>query len=323
MIEVRLWDTEDCARAWQELSSQVGNYDWMWRILRLRTKQTGKFLPQKLHRSLCRFARKPYFIGTTPGGIRYCGKVSDSYAAICATFQDTEEGLTQFLTQQIGRREGDYLDIGTNIGIVAATVAKNLPNNRTVIAFEPMPETAKCAAATFALNGLQNVRLFCGAVGERDSELSLYTRPGYSEAASLTKREGIDDWQEITVPVRTLDTLHVDGLIDRASFLKFDVEGYEPQAISGAKSLIASQNPGVVYEFHPHIAPKLGWTAEQVAAQLSEYAPYTFHTLDKEGNCAAFPPPASKVVNIFAEPKDAGHFNTLLSSTRVFQHSPI
>jgi len=302
MSEVRLWNTDDFARAWQELSPQVGNYGWLWRILRARSKRTGGYLPQKLHRSLCRFARKPYFVGTTPDGIRYCGKVSDSYAAICATFEQTEETLTRFLIEQIGKRDGDYLDIGTNIGVVAATVAKNLPKGRNVIAFEPMPETARCAAATFALNGLQNVRLFCGAVGDTDSELAFYTRPGHSEAASLTKREGIDDWQELRVPVRTLDTLHAEGIIGQASFLKFDVEGYEPQAISGARSVIASQNPGVLYEYHPHIAPKLGWTAEQVANQLSEYAPYTFHTLNGDGAFDGFPPPSSVLVNIFAEP---------------------
>lgn len=303
MAEVRLWNRDDFARAWQDLSPQVGNYGWMWRILRVRARQTGGYLPQKMHRSLCRFARKPYFIGKTPDGIRYLGKVSDSYAAICATFAHTEESLTRFLVRQVGRREGDYLDIGTNIGVVAATVAKNLPNNRNVIAFEPMPETARCAAATFALNGLQNVRLFCGAAGDTDSELAFYTRPGHSEAASLVKREGIDDWQELRVPVRTLDTLYHEGIVGQTSFLKFDVEGYEPQAISGAKGMIASQRPGVLYEYHPHIAPKLGWTAEQVAVQLSGYAPYTFHTLDNAGNCTAFPPPASVLVNIFAEPK--------------------
>ncbi len=303
MAEIRLWNTDDFARAWQELSPQVGNYEWLWRILRVRTKQTGKFLPQKLHRTLCRFAHKPYFIGTTPDGIKYLGKVSDSYAAICATFAHTEDNLTRFLVEQIGQREGDYLDIGTNIGIVAATVAQQLPISRNVTAFEPMPETAKCAAATFALNGVENVRLFCGAVGDTDSELAFYTRPGYSEAASLTKREGIDDWQEITVPVRKLDTLHSEGIIVKTAFMKFDVEGYEPQAISGAKNVIAAQNPGILYEFHPHIAPKLGWTAEQVAVQLSGYAPYTFHTLKGDGSFGEFPPPASAVVNIYAEPK--------------------
>jgi FkbM family methyltransferase len=285
-----------------ELRPQIGQYEWMWRMLRVRAKQTGGFLPQKLHRSLCRFARKPYFIGTTPDGVRYCGKVDDSYAAICATFAHTEDALTRFLIEQTTQREGDYLDIGTNIGIVAATVAKSLPAGRSVLAFEPLPQTARCAAATFALNGLTNVRLFCGAVGQADSELAFYTRPGHSEAATLAPRADITDWQEQRVPVRTLNSLHQEGIVRQVAFLKFDVEGHEPQAIAGAARLIAAQRPGILYEFHPHIAPKLGWTAEQVAAQIAAYAPYRFHTLRGTGNLDSFPPPATELVNIFAQP---------------------
>lgn len=302
MAETHLWTQQDFQRIWDELRPQVGNYEWMWRILRVRGKKTGGYLPQKLHHTLCRFARKPYFVGTMSDGVRYCGRVSDAYAAICAIFAHSEDALTDFLKEQIIKRNGDYLDIGTNIGVVASTVAKSLPAGRSVLAFEPLPETARCAAATFALNGLTNLRLFCGAVGDQDSELAFYTRPGHSEAATLAPRADITDWQEHRVPVRTLDRLHQDGIITQAAFLKFDVEGHEPQALAGASGLIRAQHPGVLYEFHPHIAPKLGWTAEQVASQIQSYAAYRFHTLRGDGVRDAFPPPATELVNIWAEP---------------------
>src|SRR5207244_4286059 len=106
------------------------------------------------------------------GRHRVPGDYRDDYATLCAIFPDHEADLLRFLKRQMERRAGAYLDVGTNLGLIAATMARALAGHERgggeVIGFEPVPETARCAAATFALNGLRNARLFQVAVGDVD-----------------------------------------------------------------------------------------------------------------------------------------------------------
>jgi FkbM family methyltransferase len=296
----------DFQRHLDALTPQIGNYEWMWRLLRARARRHGWF-PRKLYALLKRFAnpRRPYFLGETGEGVRFLGDCRDTYAACCAVLPDYDTPLIRFITEQMRAREGAYLDIGTNLGVVAASVAQRLEGRNPVVAFEPIPLTAARAAATFALNGLTSVRLYQAAVGDQEGEITFYDAPGCSEAASAHRtKQGIPiSWVEIRVSCRTLDGLARDGAFDRVGLMKVDVEGHEPNVLRGAAELIARDHPPILYEYNHDIAAHVGWHNPDIAALLTGMAPYRFYLL-QDSALAELPPPqlTGGVVNVYAQP---------------------
>jgi FkbM family methyltransferase len=300
-MELKPADFQNCL---DDLMPRVGKYGWMWTVLRVRARKIGRF-PFKLYSVLQRFgnANKPYFVEKTGGGITFMGDYRDIYAVSCAVCPDYDDPLLGFMEQRVKHLEGDYLDVGTNLGVVAATMARSLQDRGEVIAFEPIPETAKRAAATFALNSLKNVRLFRCAISDEDGEITFFNAPGRSEAASANRTEQSIDWIETKVPCRTLDSLVEQKAINKVGLMKIDVEGHEPKAVRGAGQLIARQKPEIIYEYHRGVAPKVGWEAADVAALINKASRYRFRTLNGDSTLSNFPPPpdSGEVVNIYGK----------------------
>lgn len=297
---------QDFDRCLAKLRPRMGHYGWALKILRQRyeTHGTGGF-PHRVYAMLRRFfnPRKPLFIGTSGEGIQFVGDIRDDYSILCAIAPKFDHVLTDFLCARSSTGNGSFLDIGTNHGLVAATVAKRLGEAGDVVAFEPAIETAERAAATFALNGLHRVRLFQAAVGDVGGEIDFYVARGRSAASTAVPEDPqLDDLFKCRVPCYTLDGLADDGVIERASLIKIDVEGYEPQAIRGALQVIQRDRPEVLFEYAPGMAQKLGWRAENVIKEISRQACYRFQVLRYDGALAPMPPPDDYFSNIYCEP---------------------
>jgi FkbM family methyltransferase len=302
VIPLRMADFNLCM---DRLRPQIGNYDWMWRILRVRARQTG-YPPHKLFPLMRRFtqAARPYFIGRMANGVQFVGNVHDDYSLGKLLSPTLHEPLIDFIIGKMKESSGAYLDIGTNMGVIAATVALALPD-KPIFAFEPGPETGMRAMATFALNKLNNVTLYGCAVGDSDAGLTFYNAPGHSDYASANPTEtGIGVvWEETHVECRKLDTLY--EAIGPVSAIKIDVEGHELKVVQGAQALLAAERPHIALEYNHRIAPKIGWRAVDIVPVVNAATPYTIHTLEDDLTLSAFPPPTrdSGVVNLYCQPK--------------------
>jgi len=160
---------------YNELMPKISDYSWMWNLLRRRAQKTGWF-PRRLHAVIQRFGNpaKPYFVGQTSDGIRFLGDYRDEYSATCEVCPDYDGLLLRFMQKRMQRTDGAYVDIGSNMGVTVATMARFLQGRAEVLAFEPVDETARRAVATFALNNLDNVRLYQVAIGNRNEEISFF-----------------------------------------------------------------------------------------------------------------------------------------------------
>jgi FkbM family methyltransferase len=140
--------------------------------------------------------------------------------------------------------EGDMVfDLGANIGLHATLFSRWVGGTGRVLAFEPFPDTAWRLRETLALNRCANVEVFEFAILDRSGYAELNTfSPRYAAWNSFGKPAfgGIQPTGVATVPVRDLDTFCTDKHIDRISFLKIDVEGFEKSVILGAKELLAA-----------------------------------------------------------------------------------
>jgi FkbM family methyltransferase len=298
----------DFKRALEELRPQFGNYRWALAILgrQYRKHATGGF-PYRVYPMLKRFfnLKKPYFIGQTGNGIRFVGDIRDDYSILSAIDPQLDRLITEFMDRRVRPLEGSYLDVGANMGVVAATVASLQPQ-REVVAFEPVAETAHRAAATFALNGLQNVRLFQAAVGNEEGELTFFAAPDCTANASLYALDESIAWSRRQVPCYTLDGLIARKVLGKVAFIKMDVEGHEPQTIRGACKLIADQKPVLFFEYAPHIAKRVGWTLDDVIASIGALGSYRCQVLRYDNTLTELPAPTDYYSNIYCQVSTEG-----------------
>jgi FkbM family methyltransferase len=144
-----------------------------------------------------------------------------------------------------GVQPGDVvLDCGANIGVFTHEALAD--GARLVVAIEPAPENVECLRRNFAAE-ITNGRVIVlpKGVWDRDDVLTLRIDAGNSARNSFVGSFG-PAIQEVKVPLTTIDQLLADLKIDRADFIKLDIEGAEKQALAGAKNTLA--------KFHPRLA---------------------------------------------------------------------
>jgi FkbM family methyltransferase len=311
----------ECREVLAGTEKLVGDHSAMWAALReaefQRSGPASNLLGRVNHLFVDDFRRRredvsprhPFFTGTLDNGIRYLGDARDWPSALHAVDPGCNSLLIDALGRELARRPGNYVDVGTNIGVVASSMATQLGTRGKVFAFEPSPDTMRLAASTVALNGLDNVTLFNAAVSDSDGELVFQTTPGNSAIASPRRHNFglLNEWQEVTVPAVRLDTLHAAGELEGVTLLKIDVEGHELSVLQGATGFIGAALPTVVYEYTPVAARDNGWSEQDSMALISGAGDYEFTALGEgDGRWVTFPLPEGYTdqVNVVARPRD-------------------
>jgi FkbM family methyltransferase len=296
-----IWSYAECERTADELLRKTKNYEWAFRILRQAQIYGERFFHRR-EKLIKRFVsrRKPYFYFQTSDGLKLLGDYRDRYSRHAALYPDEETELGGWIVEAMNDRPGCLIDVGANMGIVSAYVARALPD-RKVVALEPTPTTAKRCAAVFAMNGLRNATLIQAAVSDSEGSIAFYSPKGKSESASVVplKERRV---QKITVDKLSVDSLSIEGPV---SCIKFDVEGHEPAAIRGALETIRKHRPTVIFEYHWDIAPRLGWTAEEIVELIRSCGEYEFEVRHGGDPPRALPPTREMgtVLNIVARPR--------------------
>ncbi len=187
------------------------------------------------------------------GGYQVCIQKRDTdFGQAILALRDYEPHVRALVAEYA--REGDvFVDIGANVGCIAFQAATIVKDRGLVIAVEPGPENLRMLYAGLALNGFSNVRVLPCAASNRSALLSLTgglsntnvvpaIQPGeggrlYAQAVVL------DDWL---------------SWLPRLDFVKIDIEGHEPEAIEGFRTLVARHRPALLVEFNPRCLQDLG-----------------------------------------------------------------
>lgn len=284
------WTFRDYERAAAELMPRTKSYEWAFRILR-QAQIYGEEFALRREKILKRFVsrRKPYFVFYTSDGLRVVGDYRDRHARRAALYPDDEALLADMIVGLVDRKPGLFIDVGTNMGLLAAAVARRRPNQQ-VVAIEADPKTSLRAAATFGLNRLENVRLVQAAASDRDGSIAFYSPAGRSDAGSVTELEG-NRVSKLEVPRVRLDDL--DFGQEPVSLIRFDVQGHELHALRGGRDLIANHLPAITFEYRWDIAPRVGWKIEEAERFLRGLGDYQFRVWNSGGYEIAYPPTKS------------------------------
>jgi FkbM family methyltransferase len=145
------------------------------------------------------------------------------------------------------------VDGGANIGFFAIPVAQRVQDRGSrVIAFEPQRELFYALAGTIVLNDLSNCWVHNLGLGDRASQAQMppvnYGAQGDYGTVNL---ELVDTkipkcyYSTNTVDIVTIDSMN----LPRLDFLKLDVEGYELEALAGARNTLTQHRPCVWVEY--------------------------------------------------------------------------
>ena len=142
-------------------------------------------------------------------------------------------------------------DVGAHVGGFLDLFLEYAPQGQH-FAVEPLPELAVRLSARYP-----GVQVEQCVLGDRDGEATFYRQVDRPAWSSLAAGHGVGGPVEpLTVPMRRLD-----DLVDRADFLKIDVEGAELGVLRGASRLL---DTGMVVLFeHAH-----GELADGMVAQI-------------------------------------------------------
>jgi len=176
-------------------------------------------------------------------------------------FNLAEQKRKIYGNEQQSARAGDIvLDCGANVG---ATVRVWLAAGaKQVVAIEPAPENIECLRRNFKDEiAAGRVIVYPKGVWDKDDILPLEVDPNNSAADSfLIRRNGATEVRG--VPLTTIDKLVAELKLERVDFIKMDIEGAEPQAITGGRQTIAKYHPRMALctyhaPDHPETIPKM------------------------------------------------------------------
>ncbi|MBJ8874244.1 FkbM family methyltransferase [Citrobacter koseri] len=161
----------------------------------------------------------------------------------------------------IGEYAEHFIDCGSFDGATSVEFMRRFPSYNTVCIFEPEPRQAQSIQQ--AMQGRENVYVYPCGVSHSQQKLSFSSSGSTSHAS---EDGGID------VEMVALD----DVLKGRVTFIKMDIEGFESQALEGAKRIIRQQHPLLAVCCY-HKPDDFRTLPEQVLGYREDYDIYLRH----------------------------------------------
>jgi FkbM family methyltransferase len=168
------------------------------------------------------------------------------------------------------------VDVGANIGAIAAAAARRVGPAGRVIAIEPAADNVAVLRENIHANRLDNVTIVPGAAGRIHESREFYLRGDVSAVNSLFPESmyaavtGV-----IPVAVAPLDDL-VRGTAD---LVKIDVEGAEMDVLAGMSRLLAFPAVRLIVEWHPLLQQAAGYRSDALPRALLDHG-FSLETVD-------------------------------------------
>ncbi|MDW8206689.1 MAG: FkbM family methyltransferase [Chloroherpetonaceae bacterium] len=201
---------------------------------------------------------------------------------------------------RLARRSALTFDVGANTGLFALIACAANPQGH-VVAFEPVPQVFARLQAQIRANQMEHrCTLRQEAVAAQSGITQFHVPDGEIPKSGSLNTHGFRGIHGalIEVPVTTIDT--VAGSMGPVELIKIDVEGFEDQALEGARTVLSRYHPDIVVECNPD------GPYRAVDRILSEYG-YRFYHLRASG-----PEPVSRIC-----PDETQQYRNYLCSTRM------
>jgi FkbM family methyltransferase len=185
------------------------------------------------------------------------------------------------------RPDDTVFDVGAAYGMYTLPLADLVGPGGRVFAFEPQPRQSTTAWTYARLIGADQVTVTRAVMGDREDAVTLqvpirFGVPIYGHAHVV---EGTDPAhapkraRRIPIPMLTVDGwLREHRAPGPVSFLKVDVEGFEPAVLAGARETIERWRPSLLLEIEDRHLRRYGDDgnafADRIRTQWPEYRMY-------------------------------------------------
>jgi FkbM family methyltransferase len=174
--------------------------------------------------------------------------------------------------------DGVIIDVGANLGWVAAGFGWIVPDGR-VVAVEASPATYANLSRTIGRSGLENVTLVNTAVSDKPGTLEFFECEWFS-AGSFVKESTIAadvHVGAVTVPAITIDELVTQQGLERVDLIKIDIEGHELPALRGARATLERFRPSAIVEMNLFTTTSFGHTLPlDFLSEICSLFPYVY-----------------------------------------------
>jgi FkbM family methyltransferase len=188
-------------------------------------------------------------------------------------------------------RRGDHVfDVGAAYGMYSFPLAHMVGANGSVNSFEPQAKQHRILNTIRRFSRIGHINLNRCLLGDSPGEHTLvlpmrfgFPVHGHAHVAQgikevLSTRFGQDKSQSASMT--TIDSWCAANNVDTVSFIKVDVEGFEPNVLDGAKRTITRSHPSLLLEIEDRHTTRYGRDANQFADAIRtrwpEYGMYTW-----------------------------------------------
>lgn len=186
-------------------------------------------------------------------------------------------------------KPGDaVIDVGASHGMYAVPLARLVGPRGRVDAFEPHPRQQSTLRRWRRMLAAPQLTVVASAVGREKGQLTMrlpivlglpiYGRAHLTDGAAEQKPGARS--RHWPTPTTAIDDWVESEQIDRVSFIKIDVEGFEPQVLDGAARTINRDRPSMLLEIEDrHLARYSGDAAafvSEIRRRWPEYGMYTW-----------------------------------------------
>ncbi len=166
------------------------------------------------------------------------------------------------ILEKVAFKGAKTLNLGANLGIFTLKLAQLVGREGMVYAFEASPFIFKLLERSVKANDYKNIELFNVAAYSSKTELN-FLSPGasYAQAGNVGGGAIIDNDVKKSYPdLYVVHAERVDDVlskVDAIDIMLLDIDGSEPEAVKGMKSLIdRSPNLLVIHEWHVEMMAK-------------------------------------------------------------------
>ena len=144
-------------------------------------------------------------------------------------------------------------DVGSFHGLLALFFASRA---KQVVCFEPNTQNNKRLTENLALNGIKNAQVLKLGVGSKTEVLKMVVDPLMPGGSSVDQKmadqilHSGNATKTEEISIITLDEEIAKSQLPAPDFIKIDIEGFELEALRGARQTLESKKPALFLEMH-------------------------------------------------------------------------
>ncbi len=180
----------------------------------------------------------------------------------------SDEGLAWLLQALLSPRM-TFLDVGAHVGAFTLVGAKMVGNEGKVIAVEPLPPCAEAIRRNAAMNGMDNVRVYEGALCDYSGRIGFQSDSQRSSGWIAANPDQVAFESQCW----TLDDFFRTAGITRADVMKLDASGNERAVLRGGAETLRRGGVGTIVMklYHPTVTQeRFGYDSRESLSLLRE-----------------------------------------------------